>query len=195
MTDVSTMPVALLPRWIAGRMWLRVAVVVAGAGLMAAASRAAIPMAPVPLTLQTFALFVIAGLCGMRLAFEIVLVWILSAAIGLPALAGGAGGLSAVTGPTAGYLIGMLVAAPFAGRMAERTLALFTLIATFLVGHAMVLAAGWARLCLLEGWRTAFVDGVAPFVVGAIVKSLAAAAVVKLAAMAAHRAAQVKLPR
>jgi biotin transport system substrate-specific component len=192
MTETAPrLPQAPLPRLIGGRVWLRVVVVLAGSWILAASSWAEVPMVPVPMTLQTLALFTLAGLAGLRLSFEIVLVWLLQAALGLPVLAGGASGVEALTGPTAGYLAGMLVAAPLAGRIAERTRGLFTLIAAFLAGHAVVLAAGWLRLTALTGAEKAFADGVAPFILGAIAKSLAAAALVKLADLALPKARRV----
>jgi biotin transporter BioY len=42
--------------------------VVGGAAVLAAASQASLPCGPVPLTLQTLGLFVVAGLAGARLA-------------------------------------------------------------------------------------------------------------------------------
>ena len=90
-----------LARLLADRpLILRVGVVLLGSWLLAASSWAEIPMVPVPMTLQTYALFTIAGLAGGRLALEIVIVWLAQAAIGLPVLAGGAGGIEALTGPT-----------------------------------------------------------------------------------------------
>ena len=76
---------ALLPRLLADRprIW-RVGVVLLGSWLLAAASWAEIPMVPVPMTLQTYALFVIAALAGRYLAAAIVVVWLFQAAIGFP---------------------------------------------------------------------------------------------------------------
>jgi biotin transport system substrate-specific component len=174
---------ALLPRLLASRsrVW-RVGVVLLGSWLLAAASWAEIPMVPVPMTLQTYALFVIAALAGRYLAAAIVVVWLFQAAIGFPVLAGGAGGLDAVTGPTIGFLAGMLAAAPIVGGFAETRRSWIALTAMFLVGHALVLGLGWAGL-VLSGLQpaNAFTGGVAPFLVGAAVKSLAAALTVKLA--------------
>ena len=174
---------ALLPRLLANRsrVW-SVGVVLLGSWLLAASSWAEIPMVPVPMTLQTYALFVIAGLAGARLAFEITLVWLLQAAIGLPVLAGGSGGLDALTGPTAGYLAGMLLAAPMAGQMAQRDPRWAALAGVFLSGHVLVLFLGSAWLATKIGLGAAFAAGSGPFLLGAVVKSLAAAATVWLVA-------------
>jgi biotin transport system substrate-specific component len=174
---------ALLPRLLANRsrVW-RVGVVLLGSWLLAAASWAEIPMVPVPMTLQTYALFVIAALAGRYLAAAIVVVWLFQAAIGFPVLAGGAGGLDAVTGPTIGFLAGMLAAAPIVGGFAETRRGWVALTLMFVVGHALVLGMGWAGL-VLSGLQpaNAFTGGVAPFLPGALVKSLAAALTVALA--------------
>ncbi len=176
-------PAALLPRLLANRprFW-RVGVVLLGSWLLAAASWAEIPMVPVPMTLQTYALFVIAALAGRYLAGAIVVVWLFQAGIGLPVLAGGAGGLDALTGPTAGFLTGMLAAAPIVGGFAETRRSWIALTLMFLVGHALVLGLGWAGLALngIEA-KAAFTGGVLPFLPGAAVKSLAAALTVTLA--------------
>ena len=92
---------APLDALLAGRSlaW-RVGAVLAGSWLLAASSWAEVPMYPVPMTLQTYALLVIAGLSGPRLALEIVFVWLAQAAMGLPLLAGGASGIEALIGAT-----------------------------------------------------------------------------------------------
>jgi biotin transport system substrate-specific component len=162
-----------------GQLW-RLPVVLGGAGVLALASQVSIPIGSVPLTLQTLALFILAGLSGMRLVFQMVLVWLLFAVMGLGVLAGGDAGPDAVMGPTAGFLLGMLLAAPLTGRTAERTWQWPPLAGAFLLGHLLILALGWAWLATLAGVGRAFMEGVAPFIPGAIVKSVVAALVVHL---------------
>ncbi|MCR4584531.1 MAG: biotin transporter BioY [Lachnospiraceae bacterium] len=65
----------------------------------------------VPFTLQTFGVFVIAGLLGGMRGTLSVLLYILLAAVGAPVLSGFKGGLGALTGPTGGYVIGFLFTA------------------------------------------------------------------------------------
>jgi len=73
----------------------------AGVGLSRASSVTA-PMYPVPMTMQTFAILLVAGLAGARLGIAIVMTWLAQAALGLPFLAEGSGGLDPFAGPTAG---------------------------------------------------------------------------------------------
>ncbi|WP_293907826.1 biotin transporter BioY [Phenylobacterium sp.] len=161
----------------------RAAAIVGGAGLMAASSYAELPLpGGVPLTLQTLALFVLAGVAGGRLALLAVLLWLAVAAAGLPVLAGGAHGLSAVLGHTAGFLAGMTAAAWICGRGAERTHGALPLLALFLAGHLIVLAVGWAGLASFMDPGPAFEFGVQPFILGAAIKSVVAAVIVWAAA-------------
>jgi len=159
---------------------LRVGLVLGGVVVLAVASWVSVPMTPVPMTLQTLAVFAIAGLARPRLTFEIVVVWLLSALIGLPVLAGFKGGIAPFAGPTAGFLLAFLVAGPLVAWLAPKTKGgdLFALI---LAGHALVLVLGWAWLATQVGPAKAFSAGVQPFFIGAIVKSVAATIIVMLA--------------
>lgn len=176
----TTAPIAHL---LAGRplAW-RVGAVLVGSWLLAAASWIEAPMYPVPMTLQTWAVLVIAGLAGARMAGEITFAWLAQAAMGLPVLAGGDGGLAHFAGPTGGYLVGFLAAAVLVGgltgRRGGRSWAGLGL--SFLLGHALILAAGFAWLSALIGPAAAWTGGVAPFLLGSVLKTVLAAASVKL---------------
>ena len=80
------------------------------AALMALCAWISIP-APVPFTLQTFALFLAPGLLGGRLGAAAVGAYLLLGAFGLPVFAGFSGGIGALLGPTGGFLLGFLPAA------------------------------------------------------------------------------------
>jgi biotin transport system substrate-specific component len=156
------------------------AAVVAGALALAAAGRASFDLGPVPITLQTYALFVVAGVFGGRLALMAVAAWLLAAAFGLPVLADGAGGWRAVTGRTAGFLAGMAAAAWVTGQAAPKAKGWVALTALFLAGHAIVLAVGWAGLATFMDPKPAFTVGILPLLPGAALKSVVAAATVRL---------------
>ncbi|MDO8379373.1 biotin transporter BioY [Phenylobacterium sp.] len=183
MTSTATFK-APLDALLAGRSlaW-RVGAVLAGSWLLAASSWAEVSMYPVPMTLQTYALLVIAGLSGPRLALEIVVVWLAQAAMGLPLLADGASGLAPFVGPTAGYLLGFVITAGLIGWLAARPdgRSWRSLTASFLAAHALILLLGWAWLATGLGAKAAFASGVAPFLAGAFLKTILAVATVKLA--------------
>jgi biotin transport system substrate-specific component len=173
----SAAPLAALPL-----PW-RVGVAVAGVALMSASSWIDAPMYPVPMTLQTLAVMVIAGLCGGGLGGLIVAVWLALGAVGAPVYAGGESGVDALSGPTGGYLGGFLLAAVACGRLMDkpRWRGWGAMLGVCAVGHVLVLGVGWARLAQMIGAGEAWSSGVAPFLVGAAVKSVAAVALIKLA--------------
>ncbi len=78
--------------------------------LLAACAWLTVP-APVPFTLQTFAVFCALGLLGGRRGTVAVLLYLLLGAAGLPVFAGFQGGLGRLLGPTGGYLMGFLFSA------------------------------------------------------------------------------------
>lgn len=159
---------------------VQAAVVVAGVVAMAAAGRFTIPIGPVPITLQTYAAFVLAGVFGARLGLGIVLAWLVAAACGMPVLANGAAGWKALTGHTAGFLAGIALAAYICGKGAEKAKGWIALTALFVAGHAIVLFAGWAGLLTSMSPRGAFDGAILPLLPGAAAKSLAAALTVRL---------------
>ena len=158
---------------------VKAALVLAGTGILALASQIAVPMVPVPITLQTLAITMIGVLYGWRLGTLTVLAWLGEAMIGLPVLANGSGGMASFVGPTAGYLAAFPLVAAIAGALAacgwtgERVLASF---AAHLLANIACLAIGGAWLMALIGVEQGFALGVTPFIIGAVLKSALAAA-------------------
>ena len=80
------------------------------AALMALCAWISVP-APVPFTLQTFALFLAPGLLGGKLGMAAVGAYLLLGAAGLPVFAGFSGGIGVLLGATGGFLLGFLLTA------------------------------------------------------------------------------------
>lgn len=59
----------------------------------------------VPLTIQTFVIFLIAYLFNKTDAFLTLVLYLFIGVLGLPVFSGGTGGLSAILGPTGGFLV------------------------------------------------------------------------------------------
>lgn len=157
----------------AGRLrqmaWLAGGVVV-----LAASSRLAIPMVPVPITMQTLAVTLIGALYGWRLAVFTVVTWLILAALGLPLLSDGAGGLGPFTGATAGYLFAFPLAAALVGALTARGwdgTRPARAFAVLLMGNGLCLALGAAWLASRIGPAAALEAGVIPFLPGAAIKS------------------------
>ncbi|RAX42206.1 biotin transporter BioY [Rhizobium tropici] len=156
--------------------------VLAGTLILALASQIAVPMVPVPITMQTFAITMIGALYGWRLGAVTVLAWLGEAAIGFPVLAGGAGGIAPFMGPTAGYLASFPIIAALVGWLAERGWSGNRVVRSFLAhlsANILCLAIGGAWLATLIGAEKGWLLGVAPFVLGAVLKSALAATVLK----------------
>lgn len=164
--------------------WVRsVALVVAFSLFVALAAQVVVPLpwTPVPLTGQTFAVLLTGALLGSRLGALALVAYLAEGAVGLPFFGGGAGGAQYLLfSPTAGYLFAFPAAAFITGYLAERgwDRRFLTAAAAMLAGSLVILAGGWAWLALfLRSGVEAFRLGVAPFLIGDVVKiALAAAA-------------------
>ena len=114
------------------------------AALIAICSWISIPAA-VPFTLQTFAVFAAVLLLGGKRGSLAVAVYLLLGAVGLPVFSGFKGGVSALLGPTGGYILGFLISAlliwAVTARFGEK---LGVLIAALLLGLAVCYAFGTA---------------------------------------------------
>ncbi|MEM6568626.1 MAG: biotin transporter BioY [Planctomycetota bacterium] len=136
-------------------------------------------MTPVPMTLQTLAVLLAGGLGGARVGLAAAALYLALTLVGAPVLAGGraAGGLAFLELKSGGYVVAFLAAGALAGTAPT---GLVRSVLTMLGAHAIVLAVGWAWLAAFLGPTDALNFGVTPFLLGAAVKSIAAALVVKL---------------
>lgn len=164
---------------------VKIMAVAFGTLVLAISSQIEVPMVPVPITLQTLVVPLVGALYGWRLGAATVLAWLAEAFMGLPVLAGGAGGAAHFAGPTAGYLASFPIIAALTGFLAERGwngqrvgLA-FT---SFLIANLACLAIGAVWLAGLIGAEKAIAFGVTPFLVGALIKSALGAAILKASA-------------
>ncbi|MGE0210303.1 MAG: biotin transporter BioY [Parvibaculaceae bacterium] len=159
--------------------------VVLGTLFLTLSSYIEVPMIPVPMTMQTFAVTLVGALYGWRLGAITIIAWLLEAVAGLPVLAGGASGLHHFAGPTGGYLLAFPIAGAVVGWLAERGWNGHRVVLAFLamlLGNALCLVVGGAWLATLIGLEKAILLGVAPFILGGILKSALGAAVLKAVA-------------
>lgn len=89
------------------------------AAVISVCSWIAIPTT-VPFTMQTFAVFLAAGLLGARRSCAAIILYIFLAVVGMPVLSGFRGGVGALLGPTGGYVLGFLFIALIAGYASDR---------------------------------------------------------------------------
>ena len=159
--------------------------IIAGSLFVAAMAQVKIPLpfTPVPLTGQTFAVLLVGAALGARNGASSLALYLLMGIVGLPFFAGGASGLTYLTGPTGGYLLGFVVAAYIVGLLAARGLdrRIPSALLAFLVGEIVIYLFGVSWLSVYIGLQKALVAGLLPFLIGDAIK-LAAAALVLPAA-------------
>ena len=90
------------------------------AALTAASAQIAIPIGPVPFTLQVLAVILTGFLLGPYLGFWAQLIYLLVGALGLPVFAGLRGGMAHLYGPTGGYLVAFPISALVVGWVSQR---------------------------------------------------------------------------
>ncbi len=140
--------------------------------------RIPLPFTPVPITLQTFFVLLSAGLLGRRLSVTAQTSYIFLGALGLPIFTGASSGLSYLVSPTAGYLLGFILAALFTGaflKLAGDNPRL--ILAAFCVSSAVILLTGsiWLKISLNISLAQALFIGFMPFIAGDFLKAIAAA--------------------
>lgn len=157
------------------------------AGVMIALSylRISLPFSTVPITMQTLAVMLAGSMLGARYGSLAVLIVIGLAAAGFPVM-GGSGGLSVLTGPTAGYIFSWPVVAfligLFAQRIEQNKYTFVKLLAVnFLFGVLLVYPGGVWWLAHSTGMTSlskALTAGMWPFIPGDLIKAVLSAAVV-----------------
>jgi biotin transport system substrate-specific component len=181
----------MVPRsWVASGI-----LVVGGTGLVALLAQVAIPLWPVPITGQTFAVLLVGAALGpLRGALSLALYLVLGVA-GLPIFTGGAHGdlLSLASG---GYIVGFVVAAALVGWLAAHRWdrRWYGTVVAFLAGSAVMYLFGLPWLYLAVGVHQAdpigftLQNGLLVFLVGDAIKAAVAGVLLPLAWKASDRA-------
>ena len=161
--------------------WLReLLLITAGVLLLAALAQVEIllPFTPVPITGQTFGVLLIGAAYGARRGAATMIAYIIAGGLGLPFFSGGGSGMRILTGATAGYLAGFVVAAYVIGLLCERGLerSMRTSLIPFVAGTLIIYACGVAWLSVVVGgFGKALTLGLLPFLPGDAIKLIAAA--------------------
>jgi len=145
--------------------------------LMALSSRFSLPLpfTPVPVTGQTFAVFLLAGVLGWRMAMAAQLLYLAQGLAGLPVFSpGGTWGFARLAGPTGGYLLGFLAATWIIGWLADRGYGkrLGSALGMMLLGEFAIylIAIPWLKEIMRVGWTQALNLGFWPFLIGDLYK-------------------------
>ena len=186
LTTPNTLLGVFQPKGDAARLASNLATVVLGTLLITICAKINVPVWPVPVTLQGFAIAALSAAFGLRIGVATVALYLLEGAFGLPVFATG-GGLAYLVGPTGGFLIGFLVMAAILGYAADKGASgkPLTLFAAMVAADAVLLVLGFVWLLALSGnagWidqnnvvASAFAGAIQPFVIWDILKMALAA--------------------
>jgi len=157
------------------------------AALIAAGALIALPLGPIPVTLQVLIVAIAALVLTPAEALLALALYVAIGAAGAPVFSGGGAGVGVLVGPTGGFLAGFVVGAPAAalvrrwisgpprtGRPAPRDLIADA--AALIVLLVLTYGAGWAYFAFSTGRAAgeAFAIAVVPFVLIDLAKCAAA---------------------
>lgn len=166
-----------------------IAVPIAATALLALCAHIsiALPLSPVPVTMQTFAVLLLGALLGPGRGALTMALYLAEGASGLPVFSPhGVGGLAQMVGPTAGYLLSYPLAAALAGgAFGALRKGINAPVAAFAAGvlaelPIFLFGAAWLQVALHLSLRAAVTAGVSPYLAGEGVKLLLLAAAVPL---------------
>jgi len=150
--------------------------------LTAISAQIAIPVKPVPFTLQTMAVLLSGAFLGARKGAYSQLLYLFLGVIGLPVFAAipdGAIGFARLFGPTGGYLLAFPLAAFVAGYIIEMNRSYIVVISAMFLANIIILISGTLFLYsfYLRNFQSAIESGAAVFSIWMVVKTFAASTI------------------
>jgi biotin transport system substrate-specific component len=202
MASTSTLPARTPLATLVGhnRAFEAMAILV-GALLLVALTQVAVGW-PIPMTLQTLGVLLLAGLGGLRVGAGAVALYVAMGAAGLPVFSNGGGGFAALfLKPSGFFLFGFVIAAAVMGAMFDRGAGrrLLSAAATLLLGGVIIYVVGVVGMLRFVGFdfggglvpfasiADVFAKGVAPFIAADLVKTAIALVVITGATAVAAR--------
>src|SRR5690606_38179845 len=119
-TSNTLLGAAIQPKGRTSRIVTGLAMAFIGSIILTLSAKVTVPVWPVPVTLQTMAVAVIAAALGARLGTAAVVLYIAQGLAGLPVFAGAGAGPAYLMGPTAGFIIAWIPMAAIIGTAADR---------------------------------------------------------------------------
>ena len=158
-------------------IFMDIFMVLASVVFMAVMSNINIPLWPVPVTMQTFGIFLIAFFFGSRKGMMAIFAYLLAGLLGFGVFAEHKSGIAAILGPTGGFLVGFLFMTFFIGMMIEKGYGRTkkSVLWCMLIGEALLYVFGLAGLWL-NFKDVSFLQvlkwGLFPFIIGDTLKAL-----------------------
>ncbi len=140
-----------------------------------------IPFTPIPVTLQTLAVFLLAGFLGSKRAATSVIAYLAQGSVGLPVFAGGLANPLWFLDPKAGFLVSFIAAAFLIGKLVEKRCnpPFIYFLSALTLGQIVMFAIGAGWLSFFVGMDKAIAFGVVPFISGAMLKIVVASLLLK----------------
>jgi biotin transport system substrate-specific component len=143
--------------------------------LTAVAAQIAIPVKPVPFTLQTMVVLLSGAFLGARYGALSQVIYLAMGIIGLPVFAqvpDGAAGFARLLGPTGGYLLAFPVVAFVVGHLMQIEKSFVMIITSMFLGEIMILLIGvlYLDIFFLKDFSNSLQVGAAIFTVWTIAK-------------------------
>lgn len=157
-----------------------------GIALITICSWISVPLT-IPVTLQTFAVCLVAALLGLKMGLWSVIGFILLGAVGIPVFSGFRGGVGVLLGVTGGYIVGFLFTALTVGLAVKRFGRSFpVLILSMVLGILLCYAFGtaWFMIIYTRGGNAVTLGSalgmcVVPYLIPDGIKIVLAAALVR----------------
>ena len=187
MTIQISSQAALIDRVIPRSAINNVALILSGAVFTAYAAQLVIPMWPVPITAQTLAVLLVGSVLGATRGAISLIVYFSMGAVGMPVFSAAT---SLSFGPTFGYLVGFIAAAAVVGYLSQRGWhkSVAGVLGSFAIANTVIYLFGLPWLAFVLGSLGAANDlasvaaaGLAPFILGDVIKMTVAAALLPLA--------------
>ncbi|HLI11365.1 MAG TPA: biotin transporter BioY [Alphaproteobacteria bacterium] len=180
-TALSTarIPTLFATFWPGAGIARAVVMVLGGSLLLALSAKVQVPFWPVPMTMQSLVVLLLGMSYGSRLGAATLAAYLAEGICGLPVFAGATAGPAYMMGPTAGYLVGFLLAAALLGWLAEHGWGrgVVRLAVAMSIGHVLLFVPGVLWLAVLLGWGKAIAVGVTPFIAATVLKTALGVAV------------------
>lgn len=160
----------------------KITLTISFAVLTAIAAQIAVPVKPVPFTLQAMMVVLAGAFLGARYGMYSQVLYLAMGAIGLPVFAqvpDAAVGFARLFGPTGGYLLAFPLAAFATGYLIEKNKSYIGVVIFMFLGNAIIIAAGafYLNLFFIKDIYSAIIGGAAIFSLWTVVKVFAAAAI------------------
>jgi biotin transport system substrate-specific component len=174
------------------RLAAQLFIVILGTLVLTVSAKTKVVFGPVDMSLQTLAIFLIAGTLGLRLGLVTILAYLAEGALGFPVFQGTPEkgiGIAYMLGSTGGYLAGFVVMMAIVGWAADRgwDRNILKSLGAVLVAEIVMMTMGFAWLAALIGPAKSWQFGVMPFLAGDLIKGGLAAMVIPAAWSSLYR--------